>query len=232
MAKFTPGPLAGAISGSIGGTTFSHNRWGPYMRRRAIPVTSTTQDALAAKARLTSQSQAWQTRTSQEKAAWNTWATVNPITGPLGNAQVLTGHTCYIMLNTRLIQAGQATITIPPTIPTPPPLTSLTLSADIGVGTFDVTFEATPLGAANMLRIRAALLHSQAIEYVQNLLRVIGFSAVAQASPFDIETLVTAKFGSPQVDDKLVVLVDVVASTNGQISAPLRDSALVVSTTP
>ena len=70
MAKYTPGPLVSQISGSTGGQTFSRNRGGQYVRARAVPITSTTFEALAAKARLGTASAAWQGLTDGQRTAW------------------------------------------------------------------------------------------------------------------------------------------------------------------
>ena len=230
MAKSSPGPLAGAIAGSIGGATFSHNRFGTYIRRRAIPVTSTTEDALQAKARLTQLSQAWQGLTTPQKAAWNTWATTNPVTGPLGNQQVLTGHLCYIMLNTRLLQTGSTASATPPHIAAPGPLITLTLTGDIGAGDVSAIFTATPTGANDQLGIRACIADSLGINFVENLFRVIGNSAAAQASPYVFGAILEAKFGTPQVGDILHVKIDLLNDQNGQASAPIRAQVAISST--
>lgn len=230
MAKITLGPMVGAASGSIGGAVFSHNRYGTYIRRRAIPVTSTTEDALAAKARLTSASQAWQGLSANNKAAWNTWATVNPVTDKLGNPQVLTGHAAYIMLGTRRLQSGSDPSATPPLTAAPAPLTSLTLTADIGLGDVEIAFGPTPTGANEQLRISGCVVDSAGINYVENLIRVLGFTAAAQASPFVFEAWVTAKFGALQVGQILIIKVSLQNDQFGQISAPLRAQATVITT--
>jgi len=230
MAKFSPGPLAGQISGSIGGSTYSHNRYGPYIRRRAVPVTSTTEAAMNAKSRLGNTSQAWQALTAAQKLAWKAWGDYNPTIDALGNAQPLAGNVAYIQLNTRLLQAGQSQISTPPIIPAPPSLASLVQECDIGAGDCDLTFTATPLGAGLMLRIRAAVVNSGGIKYVRNLMRVVGFSAAAQASPFDHQSLVEAVFGTLVVGQWVHVLVDVLDTATGQVSAALKDVTQVTTT--
>lgn len=230
MAKFTPGPLAGAISGSVGGSTFSHNRYGPYIRRRAIPVTSTTEEALAAKARFTSQSQAFSALTAAQKLGWEEYALHNPVTDALGMTQPLTANVAFISLNTRLLLIGEAPITVPPILTNPAPLLTLSQTADIGIGTFELAYTATPLGATGALYIWAVVVSSSGVKWVENALRFVGISAKAQASPFDHEALVTARFGVPQVGQTVHVRVHVIDTTNGLVSAPLRTSTVVVTT--
>lgn len=227
MAKFTPGPLAGAISGSIGGATFSHNRFGPYIRRRAIPVTSTTPYALDAKANFAAASTAWQLLAAADKLTWNTWALSNPITNSLGQTQQLTGHQCYTGLHARALACGKTPLTAPSVLPAPAPLTSLIQTCDIGAGTFDLQFLATPLGGADYLYIQAALTDSAGIHFVKNLLRFIGITAAAQASPFDHQAQVTARFGTLPPGNYVHAVVSVFSSISMLLSPPLKVRTIV-----
>lgn len=230
MAKFTPGPAVASISGSVGGTTFSHNTYGQYMRRRAIPTISTTPDALAAKARLTSTSQAWLGLTAAERLAWAAWAQQNPITDALGQSQVLTGNAGFVRLNTLLEQGVFATLTVPPVTVPPPSLLTLALTADVGLGNVEIAYTATPTGADDVLVVKAAVTNSPAINYVRNLLRIVSFSGLAEASPFDIETAVVAKFGTLVVGTFLHVEVFTLDSVTGLRSQPLRADVIVTTT--
>lgn len=230
MAKFSPGPLAGAISGSIGGSTYSHNRYGPYIRRRAIPTTSTTADALAAKARLGTASADWQNLTNAQRAAWLSYAQTNPVTDTLGNPQVLTGHQLYISLNTRIARAGDTAISLPPVDPAPDSLVSLSLNLDIGAGAFDATYTSTPLGADDRLWLRACVLDSPGITFVENLLKLVSSTAKAQASPYDFQADIEARFGTLSVNQVVVVQASVFDSATGLLSKPLRAHGTVVTT--
>lgn len=230
MAKFTPGAIVGQISGSIGGTTYSYNRYGPYMRRRAVPVTSTTPAAIAAKARLTTATQAWQSLTAANKLAWNSWTLTNPVTNSLGQPQVLTGHVAFVGLATRLLLLGSPIANTPPLLAAPAPFTSISLVADIGAGDVALTFAPTPTGAVEKVWIRAAIITSPGIKYVQNQLRFIFASGLAEASPLDIETEVVARLGALGVGNTLFVEASVAYQDNGQLSAPLATSAVVIST--
>jgi len=231
MALIRPGGLVGQISGRLGGDVFSHNRYGQYVRSGTNPVTSTTPYALAAKARMTTTSQGWQSLSAALKLAWNAWASTNPTINRLGESIHLTGHAAYVSINTRLLACAVAGITAPPIEPAPAPLLTLTLAADIGPGDFEFAYTATPLAAADYLWINACVLDSTGINYVANYLRLVGVSAAEQASPFDPQTLIEARFGSVAVDQIIVATVSVFDSLTGQLSAPLRCQATVVDTT-
>jgi hypothetical protein len=229
-AIFTPGPLAGAISGSIGGSTYSHNRGGPYIRRRATPVTSTTQAAMAAKNRMAAGSQAWQALTAGQRLAWKEWALENPALNALGQTITLTGHQAFCGNFSRCQTAGVATLTAPPITPAPTPLATTSITGDIGVGTIELTYTATPLGATEYLWLVANVANSAGINYVENTKRFIGISAAAQASPFDYQTLIEAVFGTLVVDQIVHMFSHVFDSATGLLSTPQRDQVTVVST--
>jgi len=231
MAKYTSGPTVAAVSGSVGGTTYSRNRYGQYMRQRSIPTVSTTTYALAAKARLEAVSMAWQALDTAQKIAWRMYAEQNPVQDSLGVTQILTAHTTYVSLNTRMHLLGNALIADPPITPTPNPLTALSLSADIGVGDFDLVFAPTPTGAAEMLYIRGCVIDSPGVAYVQNYLRYLGVSTVAQATPFDPQSIIEARFGTLIVDQTVHLEVSIIDNLSGQVSRPLKCSDLVEETT-
>lgn len=228
--KYTPGPMIGAASGSIGGNTASRNRYGAYFRTRAIPVTSTTTDALAAKSRFSTYSANWSALTAAQRLSWNNFAQTHPSTDALGQSQILTGHTVYVGLNSRLAHAGQTAIDIPPLEPDPIGLISLTGTWDIGVGNFELEFTATPLGADDLFIVRAAVVAHAGINYVENLLRVVGFSAKAQATLYDTQSLIEAKFGTLVVGDIVHIDLRVLDSATGLVSSPMKVVGTVVST--
>lgn len=230
MAKIKLGPMAGQISGSIGATTFSHNRGGTYARRRAIPVTSTTVSALAAKARLTNASQSWGSLTSAQRLAWSVWAQMNPVTDTLGDKITLTGHAAYVMLTTRLLQAGLTAVTTPPVVTAPASLLTLTATFDVGAGDFAMAFTATPIGATNSLWVRGAVTDSASQVYINNRLRVVKVSSANQATGLDVSTELAAQFGALTAGRLVTLEASILDRNNGLLSAPLRVSGVVVST--
>jgi len=227
MALVTPGPMVGQVSGRIGSVVFSHNRGGPYCRNGTIPTLVTSEAAINAKGRLAAQSQAWDNLTPTERLAWLEFARSNPVTNRVGSQVTIGGNAAFVGINSRLAYTGDTLLTDPPIADPPAALTSLTLSADIGAGTFDLTFAATPLDAGVRLWVLACLLDNPGINYVENRLRLLVASAAALASPLDIETEVAARFGTIIVGQKLVVRVMVFDGATGLLSAPLQDEAIV-----
>lgn len=230
MAKVLFGPMVAKASGSVGGTVFSHNRYGTYTRRRAQPTISTTSYALEAKARMATASSAWSDLTGPQRIAWATYAANNPITDRIGERQVLTGHACYVGIASSLAASGEAAIDVPPTDDAPIGLTSCSLVADIGAGSFELTFAATPVGADEMLILQAAVVDTASVNYVQNLLRQVTFSTKAQATAWDFQTELEARFGTLQVGNYIHCMLSVFDTLTGLRSQPMRCSVGVTTT--
>jgi len=231
MALIVPGPMAGQISGRLGSTVFSHNKGGPYVRNGTIPTTSYTAYALAAKARLSAASSAWQSLTAGQRGAWKEWGIENPVTNRVGHQITLTGISAFAGIYTRLTIVGQPTLTAPPIDPAPQPLTALTLHLDIGPGAFDATFTPTPTGAAEVLWLQAAITDSPAVNNVNTQLRLIGGSGAAVASPFDFQDEIEARLGALVVDQTVNLFASIFSNTTGLLSQPLRATGLVTDTT-
>ena len=230
MAIFTPGPVVASISGSVGGTTFSHNRGGRYMRNRSIPVASTTTYAMNVKALMAARSQAWQSLTTAQRAAWLAFAQQTPVLNALGNAFTRSGHQAYVAINFRLALNSFALITAPPIVAAQPALLTYTQTYDIGAGVESATYTATPLGATSYLWIRAALVDSAGKTYIKNLLKFIGLSAAAQASPFSIESLVNTRLGTQTVGQTLHTEISVFDSATGLLSPARPARGVIIST--
>lgn len=230
MAIFTPGPAAAAISGSVGGTTFSHNRGGAYMRRRAIPTNPATTYQAQIRALLTTYSQSWQSLTDAQRLAWKNFAVQTPVLNALGNSFTRSGQQAYVAINTRLALDSQTPLTAPPIDAAPPALLTVTQTYDIGAGTFNTAFTATPLGTGVKLWARAAVLDSAGKTYVKNLLRYIGTSAAAQASPYDYQAQLEARLGALIVGQTVHFLFHTFDTATGLLSPGLPASGVVVST--
>lgn len=228
MAKFTPGIAVGAISGAIGGTVWSRNRYGVYCRVRAIPVNPSTEAQDKIRGLLSAASMAWQQLAANVQTAWNTWAQTHPVIDALGAQQILTGQAAFVQIQVAIAYQGFPGITEPPVKPAPTACTALTLTADIGAGGVKLAFTPTPFAAGCILTVDAAVVSSKGIKYVRNLMRYVG--ATADASPFNIKTIVETKFGTLAVGQTLFVRARILDTTTGLYSGPRHGSAAVVTT--
>lgn len=228
--KFVPGVAIASASGSVGGTVFSRNRYGPYTRNRSVPHLVTSDAAIAAKNRLGGLSQDWADLTVPQKSAWRVWAENNPQNDALGQVHILSGHAAFVGVNARVLLAGESQLTVPPTGTTPGGLLTLSMTADIGAGAFELVFTPDPLAAGEGLLWKACVVDSSGISYVNNLLRTVAVEAAATASPLSIETAMGARFGTIQVGQVVHVWAARLIRAKGLLGPFLRTSAVVVST--
>lgn len=109
-AVFSPAGGIGAISGSVGGNVFSHNRFGQYMRLRSIPVNPQSQRQNKIRAVIASLASAWSNVLTQvQRDAWELYAANITRTNAVGGQIKLTGFNHYIRSNSVL---GQNDLTI------------------------------------------------------------------------------------------------------------------------
>lgn len=107
--------LGAPSSGSMAGTTFSHNRAGQYQRNRRAPVQPVgTGRRGIVKANFGAASSGWSGLTAAQQAAWVSFANGHPITDALGQSITLTGHQMYVSCSAQLLNCGTATLPNPP----------------------------------------------------------------------------------------------------------------------
>jgi hypothetical protein len=99
--------LISVASGSLAGTTFSHNRFGQYMRNRSTPVNPQSSRQTTVRTLLSDLTQLWgSTLTSTQRANWSNYAANVPVKNSLGDDIYLTGLNMYVRSNVALMQAG------------------------------------------------------------------------------------------------------------------------------
>lgn len=102
-------------SGSIAGTTSSHNRSGQYTRNRRSPVQPVgTGRRAAQRAAFGSASSAWASLSGANQASWIAFAAGHPVTDSLGQSITLTGHNMFVSCASQLLNCGQSLPTVPP----------------------------------------------------------------------------------------------------------------------
>lgn len=108
--------LVTEASGSVGGMTASHNRFGLYLRARAIPVNGMTVLQQAVRNAIAQITTAWSaTLTQAQRDAWEAYANAVPISDRLGSQRFLTGLNWYCACNVPRLQAGLTRVDNGPT---------------------------------------------------------------------------------------------------------------------
>lgn len=230
MAIFKPGLAVGQISGRIGGSVFSHNRGGAYVRNGAIPVKVVSDKALLLKASTTAAVQAWSALSAASRLQWETYAKANPTVNRLGALITLTGQNCYVGLNSRLLYAGESAITVPPVDAAPSGIVISDFTVDSGTGTTELTFTPDPLGTGLRLWVRAACVMSGAKSNIQNLLTTVLVGTAATQSPLDLESALINAFGTLITDAWYHLECRVFDKATGKLSNPAYTEAKCVNT--
>lgn len=189
-------------SGSYQGITSSRNRNGQYVRTRATPVQPRTAAQIAQRTRQTVNAAAWRALTAAQRAGWGDLGLSMTRTDSLGQSYTLTGFQAYCSVNNILAVMGSTLISDAPVLSTPVGLLTMTLT--LTNAAFSVAYTTTPLAANTKLIIRCSPQRSAGRTYEADY-RVITVTAAAAASPANILTAYTARFGAPVTGNKVFV---------------------------
>ena len=210
-------------SGSMQGITASRNRYGQYLRARAIPVNPRTTFQAAARARLAANSASWRGLSGAQRAGWADLATQMSRSDALGSTYLLNGFASFVSVNNNLLLVGDARVLSAPALVTPPVIDTATIILTAAV--FSVGFAATPLPAGTRLLAYASPQRAAGRSFEADL-RFIVSSLAAAATPLVLTTAYTARFGVPVAGNRIFVSLH--CMTGGFRSGSLLVSQLVV----
>lgn len=130
MAIIRPGPLAGAISGRLGGVVFVAGKGTPFVRPRPAPISNTSARLATRKSHFGRIVNAWSQLTDDERLQWRTAAALLKTTNRLGLSKPMPAFAYYVKTNmTGNMLGGTTSVTPPnPFIPDPPTALTLTFS--------------------------------------------------------------------------------------------------------
>lgn len=216
--------LVTQASGSLGGMTFSRNRYGMYTRAKGLPVNPNSEFQQAVRQIFSGLAAAWNGELDAgERAAWEDYAANMVWSDSLGEPIKLSGQSVYAQLNTPRLQAGLARIDAAPEIFTQPTYTAPTVTADESDGKLHVAYTNTDdwageVGGALLLYASRPL--SPSIKFFKGPYRYAGKVAgavVPPTSPADI-TMPFAIAGGQQVGIQYRIV-----RADGRMSAPFRE---------
>lgn len=220
MAIFIPGVAVSQISGRVGGSIFSRNRGGQYIRNGSKPSVVTTQYAQAIKALTANFSAQWRNLTADQQEAWREWATQNPFTNRLGQQRTLSGHQAYVKLNVRLAAAKGNELTVPPMGVAPEGVLPTGITYTASPQKVEVAFTSSPTDTNVAVQVWAYLSDSTGVAYVKNRLALVMTTPDEATSPINITTALTERFGTIQAGQKLHVGLNAINLTTGLTSTP------------
>jgi hypothetical protein len=192
--------LGNTQSGSFGGETASRNRFGQYIRRRAVPVQPRTPAQLNQRARMVTNAQAWRALTDAQRAGWLDLGTQISRSDSLGQTYTLNGFGAYCSVNNNKLDAGDAVVSDAPAIVSPGDLLTVTLT--LTSAAFSIAYTATPLATGVRLYTFVSPQQSAGRAFNGDY-RLLSVSAAAAASPANVLAAYTAKFGVPVTGNRI-----------------------------
>lgn len=180
-------------SGSIAGQTNSRNRYGQYIRTRAIPVNPSTTVQASVRSQLALWSSTWRTLSNAARTAWESYAATHPRTDALGQSITITGAQAYIGYNIIANQYSQPTSENPPADPTfdGPQILTLTSAAGAITCTFTV-----PPDADHSIGLYFSPPRSAGVSFESDY-RLLAVLTDANTSPLVLTTIYSTRFGLP-----------------------------------
>lgn len=135
MAKILFGPLIAEARGKQGGSVFSRNSYGAYIRAKTSPVQPRTTAQMAIRAGFTTVSQAWRdVLVATERSAWDDYAKQTPLSDRFGNKILLTGATMFVRYNSTLVGILATVLKVAPTLPGEADMPRATLTGTAAAG--------------------------------------------------------------------------------------------------
>ena len=225
MAKIKFGALMVDARGKIGGTVFSKNRSGAYIRNKVTPSNPQTESQMAARSALSGFASGFRGLTLAQIDAWNAAVNDYQSTNVFGDTVKKTGLNLFVGLNSIRTLLGLSQLNDPPA-PVEVPFTTVTVSDD-DAAALDLDLDAIPVG--NTYIVEATQPVSPGRNNINNLFRVIGTIAGTGAAITGSSQAANyaAKFGAPAVGQKVGFRVKVAVNATGQTGLPATAQAIV-----
>lgn len=222
MAKIMFGAIATDARGKIAGVVYSKNAAGAYIRQKVSPTQSLTTRRGLVRARMTNLSKYWSaTLTPAQVLAWNAFSKNNPVTDVFGRTQTLSGIQTFCRLNAQILNVGGTQIDDPPASLTIQGITTITVTAAAGTPALSIAYGPTPLDTNVKLNVFATQQLPSGRTFTKSFMRWIFHSAAAAATPANVLSAYTAKFGALVEGTKIGILVNVVDETTGAATTGL-----------
>lgn len=209
-------------SGSYAGITSSRNRFGQYVRTRAIPVNPNSSFQAAVRARLSDLVQNYRLLTANQRVGWADLGGQMIRSDSLGQSYTLTGAQAYVSVNSNRVAAGDAAVSDAPALIEPDPIATIVIT--LTSAAMSIAYTVTPLGAAVRLESFASPQKSAGVTFNGDY-RLIAVSAAAAASPANLLAAYSARFGAPVTGNR--IFFSFVQYTAGFVSQPLLVSQVV-----
>lgn len=229
MAKFTAGVGFGQASGSVAGTTYSRNAYGPYMRNKAIPVNPRSSPQMAVRQRLANLAQSWRALTTAQRTEWATQATGITLIDALGQSYNPSGFQFYTGINSNRVNVSLAIATAPPAQQTQAVITALSATAVGSTGVVTITF-APAIAASSFYILEGTAPNSAGVRFfTRSKFKQLAVLGASDTSPYVGTTVYNAVYGAVGTGDvgKKIAWRLTPVSSNGFKGTPYQATTIV-----
>lgn len=174
-------------SGSIGGTTYAHNRGGLYRRARSIPTNPNSAAQQTVRTNFGQLATRWNdTLTTAQRSAWENYAANSPTTDALGDSLVLTGQQMYIRCNSVRLRGSLTAVDDGPTTFGLADLSTVTIPVDPTSNDINVAFNNSDPWAGEVggaLIVQTSRFYDGSKNYLKGPFRYLGLVTGAASPP-------------------------------------------------
>lgn len=225
--------LFSQASGSLGGTTFSRNAGGMYVRNRAIPVNPNTTTQQAIRNCFASANAAWTTTlTDAQRQSWADYAAAVTVKNKLGDQTNITGQNMFVRSYVPTLHAGGTPVLDGPTVLTLPQTPFVnTIEIDAGppvqadiAGGFNQALSAAEAG---IVIVYLGLPQSNGTNYFKGPYRFAATDAVAETdTTWGIDGITPGQGYTIATGQKIPVRVSL-CTDDGRLSNAFQDIVVV-----
>lgn len=142
----------------------------------------------------------WRALTDVQRAGWEALGGMIERTDALGQTYTLNGFMAYCSVNNNKLDAGDSVVSTAPAIVTPGTLATATIT--LTSAAMSIAYTTTPLAADTRLFAYVSPQVSAGRQFNGDT-RLIGVTATAAASPFDIFSAYEARLGTPVTANRI-----------------------------
>lgn len=218
MGKIQFGSFVTDMRGKVGGSIYSKNAFGSYVKNKTIPINPNTPAQQAARAQFATVSQDWANLTRAQKRAWGANAINYQQKDVFGKVYTPSGFGMFMSLNGNLSTVGAEKLVAPPSITPPPDMYDFNMDADISATAINVfeTGMAVPADTAWVITMTPQVNNSVNTQFVAKS-KIAIIPAGTQLANVNLWADYLAKFGLPIANMKAGFEVWPVNTLNGVI---------------
>lgn len=205
--------------GKVGGHVAAKNRGGAYLRTKVTPTNPNSTAQAAVRNRLTALAQAWRGLPDAKRASWNAAVSNFAKTDIFADIKIPSGINLFTKLNSNLMEVSEPTLTTAPLPSSVEAVETVVVTATASVPSMSLAFTPDPVPAGHKFIIKASAQMSAGVSNFKGKMSNIDILEPADASPANILTAYTTKFGTLVAGQKIgfeVIPVNYATGQKGQ----------------